>query len=122
MVLGKDDVSPKRKDDLEISGPFGWSVRANGREVVGLLMLVIGVGVLAYMIRDHDLRANERLEAAITARQTQLNALSAQQLRLQESMEEMIYVMSLTQEERVKLKIEMPVSLRARLLISERAR
>lgn len=123
MVIEKNEGKGEgRKDDISVEGPFGWKLRANGREVSVFVALAVATGALLWAIRDHDLRAVATLERAVEDRRKQLDLLSTQQADLQESMSAMIYVLSLSQDERTKLKLEMPPSLRSRLLTSERNR
>lgn len=111
-----------RDDDIEISTPLGWGIRANGRVVTMLVLVVAAVVLLAWMIRDHDLRQTEQLKQVSDARNGQMTMLASRQDRLQDSMDTVIYILSIPPEDRMKFKLDMPPALRARLLTQERNR
>ena len=117
-----EERAERPKDDLSVEGPFGWRVRANGREVIVFLVFAIAMGSVLWAIRDHDLRSIEILNQATLEQTRQIDRVAAAQLEFQESLSTMIYVLSLSSEDRAKLKLEMPANLRARLLTSERNR
>ena len=110
----------RREDDVEVKAPFGWSVRASGRHVTTLIAAVVAVVVVLYMIREHDLKQTEGLAAAVKDRNDQMVVVMQSQVKLQESMDSMLYVLSLEPEERKKLRLVMPPSLRTKLLNQER--
>jgi len=111
-----------RDDDIEISTPLGWGIRANGRVVTMLVLVIAAVVLLAWMIRAHDLRQTEQLKQVSDARNGQMIMLASRQDRLQDSMDTVIYILSIPPEERSKFKLDMPPALRARLLTQERNR
>lgn len=114
-------MDEEKNGDIEISNSFG-KIRASGRVVALALMLLVSTGVLAYMIRDHDLKQSKQLQEAGEQRGKQIDLVAQQQRQLMESMDTMIYVLTLSAEERSRLKLDMPQSLRSRLINQERAR
>jgi hypothetical protein len=110
----------RREEDLSIKGPLGWEVRANGKQVISLIFVLATVGILGYMIRDHDVRAAEALKEAVASRDKQLATVQRQQEELKDSVDTITYVLSLAQEDRQKLKLDMPAALRNKLLTQER--
>lgn len=119
----KEPIKPQqREDDLEIKGPLGWSVRASGKQVILLVGIVASAGALLWMIRDHDVRASEKVIEISTVHQQQLQQVAHQQVRLQESLDTVVYVLSLEPEDRKNLRLAMPASLRAKLVEQERPR
>lgn len=111
-----------RDDDIEVRTPMGWGVRASGRVVSMLLLVVTAVVLIAWMIRDHDIRSAGQLADISHERSTQMLALATRQDKLQESMDVVIYILSVPPEDRVKFKLDMPPQLRARLLSQERSK
>ena len=111
-----------RQDDVELEAPFGWKVRASGKTVSALVIACGAVGALAYMIRDHDLKEAATLATSSVERREQLNKITTQQAQLQDSMDAVVYVLSLPQEQRNQLKLDMPESMRRKLLNQERNR
>lgn len=109
----------KRADDVELSA-FGWTFRFPGRYLTNVILIVMGFGAILYMLREHDINQSTHTTELAAERQVQMRILSKQQGDLSESMGVMIYLLSLPQEERTKLKIDMPQMLRDRLLSSER--
>ena len=117
LVIEKNEGRGEgRKDDLSVEGPFGWRVRANGKELSLFIIIALGVGSALWALRDHDLRSTETLNQAVAERTKQIERVALAQTDLQDSMNAMIYVLSLTPEDRSKLKLEMPQSLRAKML------
>lgn len=96
-------IDPKN-GNLVVEGPGGIKVSAKGPYVVGFLVGLVLVGCLAYLLNQHDTKtaAGEKL-------------LAEQQVHLQEGLSEMIYIMSLTEQERKALGVTMPESLRRKL-------
>lgn len=123
--LAMPEQQPKRsgrEDDVEIKAPFGWSIRANGKSVSALIITILASGGLAYMIRDHDLKQTAQIVEASKDRKEQLTKITEQQTQLQESMDSVVYVLSLPQDERTRLKLDMPNGMRKKLLNQERNR
>ena len=89
------------QDEVEVKTPAG-SIRARGTDIIALLTL-IGIVVMAYALWDHRGEAKAS-QVEVTA------ALKS----LSQSQEELSYLMTLTAEERTKLKLDMPESLRRR--------
>ena len=101
-------------DNNSVAGVSYGGLRAwiKGKEFSLVIIVLLAFGWLGYMLWQHDNNTREGRAGAVSVLETQNKALSINQLRLQESMEEMIYVMSLSDEERGRLKIQMPESLR----------
>lgn len=111
-----------RRDDVEVSGPLGWRVRFPARQLGGVVLVLAACGAILYMLREHDMKQTEQTQAAVVSRDAQLKQVNSQQQQLQESMDTMVYVLALSPEDRIRLKLDMPPTLRAKLLSSERAR
>ena len=116
------DNQAKRADDVEVTAPFGWKVRFPARSLTSAIVVIACVAALLYMLRDHDLEQTKNLQGAVSERTKQIDSVSLQQQKLQETMDTMVYVLTLPQDERQKLRLDMPVGLRSRLLNSERHR
>jgi hypothetical protein len=110
----------KRGDDVEVNAPFGWKVRFPARYLTSVIISVAGFGALGYMLRDHDLRVMETLTAYRTERNQNVHSLEQHQISLDESMQQMIYVLTLPEKDRARLNLQMPETLRRRLLDQER--
>lgn len=106
-------VEPRqsRSDDIELTLPFGAKVRASGKQVTLILVIIIGVCAVLYLIREHDLRSKGVGEK-----------LLMQQQEMVSSMENIGYILTLKQEQREALKLDMPQKLRRQLLESEQER
>lgn len=122
----------EKNGEFEISNSFG-KIRASGRVVVLALMLLVSSVVLAGIIHtEHQTQDKamkeaaaqqaEQLRVAAEQRGKQLELLASQQKQLMENMETMIWVLVQTPEGRSKIKLDMPQSLRSRLISQERAR
>lgn len=96
---------------MEVDGPFGTRIRLYGKQMscVALFFAVAAGGW--YMADKHDTNAAAANEASLKA----IGVVQSNQQKLAEHMDEMIYVMSLSERDREKLNIAMPNSLRSKL-------
>lgn len=104
----------ERKDDVIVKGPFGLEIRANGKEVKGLLLGVIGLVAVLVVVRDHDANATEKLALNDARAAARAQAIGLKLETLVERFEEIGYILTLNDEERRALKYTMPDSLRRR--------
>ena len=96
-------ASSRRTDDIEIDGPFGTHAKFRGNNVSIFLIAAVSVCGLGYLLYQHDQHSIERQAK-----------LEASQIQIEKHMEEMIYVLTLTEKERTSLDLAMPASLRDR--------
>ena len=99
--------SSNDQEKLSIRGPGGLWLEARGRELIIVLLILLAFTFSAYLIYQH---ARESLEHDTN--------LSANQLAIQATMVELVYVTqrcAVSREECIKLNIEMPDSLRKKL-------
>ncbi len=95
-IRGRREEDP---DNLEVKLPF-VSVIGSSRVMLPLL-LVVCLFVLGYLIEKHDAESKAR-------QTTTMETISSAQ-------RETVYILSLPQEQREKLHLDMPESLRARI-------
>lgn len=100
-----------RQDDIELILPFGAKVRASGKQVTAILVVVIGVCSVLYMVREHDLRSKSAGELIMAKQQETIDAV-----------ETVGYILTLDEQQRKGLKLDMPPKLRKQLLAQERNR
>jgi hypothetical protein len=110
--LIREAVMSMPKEDREALGleGMGWKLKATGANVTAVILVAIAVAVVAFMVRDHDVRAAERsahVEAEVKTVRGEVQSLAGR-------MEETTYVLTLTDDERKRLKLDMPESLRKR--------
>jgi len=103
--------SIRRNDDIEIKLPMGVTVRASGKQVTLIILVVLGVGVILWMLREHDLRSKAVGELILEKQQ-----------EIVDTMQNVGYILTLSEPERKGLKMDMPPNLRRQLLESERKR
>jgi len=103
------ELRPNRNDDVEIKLPMGVTVRASGRQVSLIILVVLGIGVVLWMVREHDVRAKE----------SEVKIIEKQQ-ELVETVENVGYILTLNEADRKKLRLDMPPKLRKQLLENER--
>lgn len=108
-------------DGIKLTTAFG-SIQAHGPMVVALVLAVCAVVVIAFMQRDHDLRTGDTLKKMADIRSDQVKSLADQQARIEEKMDNLVYVIALPENQRAALKLNMPTALRQQLLTQERAR
>jgi hypothetical protein len=107
----KDHIS-EDKDGLEVKSPTGWTGKAQGTSVLVFLM-ACALGALVYA---HHIQVELSLDAlhADTVNKYQSNQQKTmdQLIHLNESIDANTYVLSLSQQDREKLNILMPDSMR----------
>jgi hypothetical protein len=107
----------KRSDDVEI--PVPWSsapARVPSKLVVGALVSVVGFIMLAWMIRDHDLRAAEQLRVVALKQEEQLRVVTQTQQDIKSSLEAMVWLVAQPEAVRRNLNLDMPPMIRNQLL------
>jgi len=111
--MADDHIRPtiRRNDDIEVKLPMGVTVRASGRQVTLIILLVLGVASVLWMIREHDLRSKQVGEVILMKQQ-----------EIIDTMQNVGYILTLSEMERKGLKMDMPQNLRKQLLQAERAR
>lgn len=92
------------EDSLEVQGPMGIKATAKGERAAAWLLAIVCTAALSLLgFRHHDsTEANHR--------------------EVKESLSEMIYVLSLSPEERARLNIAMPDSMRKKVRHGRRER
>ena len=94
----------RRSSDLEITGPFGLRARFFGKELTGVMLLVICAFGIGYLIYQHDRNSMDSMKHVVD-----------NQRAIIEQFGDMIYVLKLQPSEREKLNLEMPDSVRKKL-------
>lgn len=92
------------EDRIEVKTGFG-SVKASGNLIVLLVVIAMGFGFLAYMQFDHDKGGKERSVTII-------ESIGA----LRKSMDENTFVQTLTEQQKHALNLDMPESLRRKVM------
>lgn len=95
-------ASESPQDEIDIKTPAG-SIRARGTDIIALLTLLAVCVILFFGYQQ-----------GIEARASKMEMASALQ-RFAQYQEELSYLISLTPEQRTKLNMDMPESLRKRL-------
>lgn len=91
-------------EQIQVSGPFGFLLKARGREIYQTIIIMLcmaGVGYLIYL-HNSDSKASDAL-------------LAVNQVAIHDVITELIFVTSLTPEQRANLRMDMPESLRKKI-------
>lgn len=94
---------------------FGQKFNLKGRESIYLLITMILLIAVGYMLWDSTKSMRQDMAIQTTTLSQQHEALNKAVVDLNSSMLEQTYIMTLTQDERDKLKLAMPKSLRDRI-------
>ena len=97
---------------VEVSTAFG-KVRARGSDIIHVLSLVV-ICLTAYILWQHKQDEKENNTVVVNAIDKSASEQKAAIDGATDAQLEMNYLMTLTQEQRQKLKVEMPESLRKR--------
>lgn len=115
------DPVARRTDDLAVEF-WGIKIHATGRHIINIVaMLLIGVALGAGLYA-HDGRTAEQTAKAIDGRDKQLGEIVKLQKRLEDKLDDLIWINMLSPEDKKKYKLDMPPSMRAKLLKQERER
>lgn len=103
----------------EISGTFfGKSFAIKGRDLLPWVLVVVLVGACGYMVDFSITKWGTPIDLSQTIVRMQ-NQSAEQHEKIRSSMEsrldELTYVLSITQEERARLRLDMPDTLRQRV-------
>ena len=97
----------RQQDELEVTGPGGTKIRARGYDIM-VIMVIVGITLLGYVLWEHKMEAKAGQESMKVEITKSLDKVA-------QSQEELSYLISLTPEQKAKLNLEMPESLRRRL-------
>lgn len=106
----RDDKTYKRAEDITVKA-FGVEVKASGRQLTQFVVYVLGFVILALMLKDHDTRNIELIKDTAAETNVKIGAIVQKQQKQQESLSELTYILALPQDQRNKLRLEMPPSL-----------
>ena len=105
-----DDLQERRgpitPEEFEVRGPggIGMSFKGQSQQLLVILLIFTVAGGLGYMLWEHS--QDEKTSKGDIIKAVQ---------KISDSQEELSYITSLTPEDRAKLRLDMPDSLRKRL-------
>ena len=120
MVIQKE--ARGREDDVELRAPFGWSVRASGKYVIAVILVLVATGVICVQLYLHDERAAAATNNATKTRDAQLVVIKEKTDKLEKSLDMLVWTSLLSDKEKSQYRILMPAAFREKLLESERNR
>jgi hypothetical protein len=97
------EPTKEEQEQIDFAG-FGMRTRVRGHDVIVVVLVVLLFGALGYLVHEHDLKSVKIVDELSLSQQKILNEVSA-----------LTYVMTLSPEDRVKLRLDMPESLRKKL-------
>lgn len=109
MSKNGDEENGERRKGISFKLPWG-GIELRGYDVVTVL-LCCGLGAFGYKQYDMDVRAQTHYEETKKSHQDH-----------QEALQEMIYVLTLSVDQREKLNLQMPNSLKVRIVKQEKER
>lgn len=101
------DEDRGEQQSMSLKG-MGFEGKVTGDKLIYVALVVLGLLVVAYMIRDHDVRAQERAHQLMGENR----ALVEGQRKMEETVGEVAYILTLDDAQRKALKMDMPESLR----------
>jgi hypothetical protein len=97
-------------DGLGVEAPGGWKLKATGSPVIAVILVVVAVFLIVAALHKHDADAashSAMIKGEVGTVRQEVHTLS-------DRIEETTYVLTLSDDERKKLKLDMPESLRKR--------
>lgn len=114
--MGKDPKDyGRRGDDLEVKTPFGWAIRAGGRQMSLIVIILMTSGFLAYMIYELRREGTDRSKVNMETLARGQIAVVESTKKMSETIEVMTYVSTLTDAQKQALRLDMPDSLRSKV-------
>lgn len=122
---------------VEVIAPGGWRARLIGSDtkaiLIGLLIIVAGAVMFYNFEEDRRTAREERgkfsdqhkitqtlLQTVITNQRAMMEQIREQQSNSRDELGEITYILTLSQDQRDRLKLEMPMTLRKKLNGSQR--
>ena len=117
---------------VEVNAPGGWKAKLTGADtkiiLLGLLFIA-GIGTMAYNFEEDRRTGREErgkfadqhkvtqtlLGTVIANQRAIMDQIREQQSNSRDELGEITYILTLTQEQRDRLKLEMPMSLRRKM-------
>ena len=93
----------RNSEQFDVEG-FGLRARVRGHDIIVVVLIVLLFMAVGYLIWQHDVSSTERI-----------NVLNSGQQQVIEEVSALTYVMTLSVEDRAKLNLSMPESLRKKL-------
>lgn len=100
------------KNYIEIRTPFGFNIKFGGRELFSVIMVTTLAAVIAFFINAHDVAASDSNKAVIEALNANKRAVTDALKEQREVTEALIYMMTLSDEEKKKLQFSKPKRIR----------
>lgn len=91
-------------EELSVEAPGGWKGRVVGSDITRILVWLLAVGFIGFVIYQHNAESRQDTEKLQKAQQVIVDKLDKQG----EAFDAMIYIMSLSPEERAKLNLSKP--------------
>lgn len=101
--MNENGSNEEKRKVTEVSGPFGLKIKFRGYDLVTIITIV-ALAFVVYILIDHKSLSSENQAKVVEKLTNQEEAMAA-----------MIYILSLPQDKRDKLKLEMPDSLRKKM-------
>jgi len=111
-------MTEKDGSSLEVEG-FGLRTRVRGHDIIVVVLVVMLFLIIGLFIWQHDKNISGLLAANALHSEEIHKVLAENQKLLAEHMDDMIYVLSLTDKDRQRLKLAMPDSLRKRKRVGD---
>ena len=92
------------QEKLEVKGPGGMGFSFSGQQMFPLILILLLGSIFGYLFFNSDLKADERSKHTVTA----IHEMTKSNERAESTQRAMIFVLSLSQEERQKLNLMKP--------------
>lgn len=105
----------RRGDDLEVDAPFGWRIRAGGRQVSLIVIIALMGALLGYQQYNSDQREEGNWAAMEKRQRENVKTIIDSQQRLTDSIDIQTYMSTRTDAEKQALRLDMPDALCKRI-------
>lgn len=111
MLDNEEREYGRRGDDLEVKAPFGWSLKAGGRQVSIIVIVFLIGALLGYQQFVSDARSENNFQDLAKRQRENVKTITDSQQKLTDSIDIQTWLSTKTDSEKQALRMDMPDAL-----------